>query len=184
MARPAAASSPEARYGRRRDILNRRPWRTRRQLPRRWRGDDRLSGTWLYSLYSLSTVNGVPHPVGCCRHFQLVVADRIGDGVDDGGGCADCAGLAATLDAQGIARTQRRGVGQFERWQVVGARHGVVHERCGHELAGIVVNRAFQKRLPDALGKTAMHLALDDHWIDHPAKIVGGNEVDERSEEH
>src|SRR5664279_2077705 len=102
------------------------------RLRRPRKGDDRWSRTWWYSL---SAVNGVPDAVGRRRHFKLVVADRIGDGVDDGGGCADRAGLAATLDAERIARAQRRGVVQLERRQIVGARHGVVHERRGQELA-------------------------------------------------
>ena len=64
----------------------------------------------VHVLVSLSAVNGVPHAIGCRRHLKLVVADRVGDGVDDGGRCADRAGLAAALDAERIARTQRRGV--------------------------------------------------------------------------
>ena len=127
----------------------------------------------------LLAVNGVPDPVGRRRHFQLVVADRVGDGVDHGGGRADRAGLAAALDAERIARAQRRGVVQLERRQVVGARHGVVHERRGHELAVAVVDRAFEQRLADALREAAMDLALDDHRVDQPAEIVGRDEVDE-----
>ena len=95
------------------------------------------------------------------------------------GGRADRAGLAAALDAERIARAQRRGVRQLERRQVVGARHGVVHERRRHELAAVVVDRAFQQRLADALGEAAMDLALDDHRVDQPAEIVGRDEVDE-----
>ena len=109
----------------------------------------------------------------------LVVADRVRDGVDHGGRCADRAGLAAALDAERIARTQRRGVVQLERRQIVGARHGVVHERGGHELAAGVVDRAFEQRLADALREAAMDLALDDHRVDQPAEIVGGDEIDE-----
>ena len=70
-------------------------------------------------------------------------------------------------------------MGQLERRQVVGARHGVVHERRGHELAAEVVDRAFEQRLADALGKAAMDLALDDHRVDQPAEIVRRDEVDE-----
>src|SRR3982074_1859860 len=57
---------------------------------------------------TISTVDSMPDPVGCRRHLQSVVADRIGNGVDHGSRRADRAGLAATLDAQGIAGTQRR----------------------------------------------------------------------------
>ena len=48
------------------------------------------------------------------------------------------------------------------------------------ELAAVVVDRVFQQRLADALGETAMDLALDDHRVDQPSEIVGGDEVDER----
>ena len=60
----------------------------------------------------------------------------------------------------------------MERRQVVGARHGVIHHRAGHELAVLVVDRAFEQRLADALRDAAMHLALDDHRIDHGAEVV------------
>src|SRR5260370_40051899 len=62
-------------------------------------------------------VNGVPDTVGRRRHFQPVVADRVRDGVDDGGGRADRARLAASLDAQWIAWAERRGACQFDRLQ-------------------------------------------------------------------
>ena len=60
----------------------------------------------------------------------------------------------------------------LERRQVIGARHAVVHERAGHELAVLVVDRAFEQRLADALRDAAVHLALDDHRIDQHAEIV------------
>ena len=121
----------------------------------------------------------MPDAVGRCRHFQFVVADGVGDGVDDGRGCADRAGLAAALDAERIARTQRRGVRTLERGQILGPRHGIIHEARGDELAAFIVHGVLQQRLPDALGETAMDLAFDDHRVDQPAEIVGRDEVDE-----
>src|ERR1700736_6085572 len=125
----------------------------------------------LKTLLLCAAVDGVPPPVGCRRHLELVVADRVRDGVDDGSGSADCTGLAATLDAERIAGAKRRGVIQFERRQIVRARHGVVHERRGHELTRAVINCALEKVLADSLGKTAMDLAFDDHRIEQGAKI-------------
>src|SRR5260370_32137610 len=101
MARPAAASSPEAKCGRRRDISHPSLLRTVPRLRRPRRDDGKWSRTYLFSL---STVNGVPHPIGRGRHFELVVTDRIRDGVDHGGRSADRAGLAAAFDAERIAR--------------------------------------------------------------------------------
>src|SRR5256885_173609 len=85
---------------------------------------------------------------------------------------ATAAGLAAALHAQRIVRARRhRGV-DVETGQVVGARHAVVHERAGHELAGIVVDAVLEQRLADALGDAAVHLALDDHRVDDLAEVV------------
>ena len=68
---------------------------------------------------------------------------------------------------------------QLEGRQVVGARHGVVHEARRQQLAGVlVVMHALQQRLPHPLRDTAMHLALDDHRVDDVAEIVGGDELD------
>ena len=61
----------------------------------------------------------------------------------------------------------------------VGARHGVIHERAGDELALLVVDRAFAERLADALGDAAMHLAFDDHRIDQHAEIVDRGPADD-----
>src|SRR6516165_7973524 len=121
--------------------------------------DDGMSwNTWFISLLCIA-MDGVPHPVGCCRHLELVVADRVRDSIDDGRRCADRARLATAFDAQRIARTQRCGVAQLERWQIVGARHGIIHERCGDELARTVIDGAFEQRLADSLGEPSMNLA-------------------------
>ena len=107
-----------------------------------------------------------PHRLRGRRHGEILAADRVGDGVDDRRRRRDRAGLAAALDAERIATGIGRGRVDLERRQVVGARHAVVHERAGHELAVLVVDRALQQRLADALGDAAVDLALDDHRID------------------
>src|SRR5581483_1980370 len=49
----------------------------------------------------------------------------------------------------------------------------VIHERAGEKLAAVVVVApVFEQRLPDALGDAALHLALDQHRLQHPAAIV------------
>ena len=59
-----------------------------------------------------------------------------------------------------------------------GARHGVIHEACRQELAGLaVVDDLLHQRLADALRQAAVHLPLDDHRIDHDAAIVGARKV-------
>ena len=55
----------------------------------------------------------------------------------------------------------------------VGARHGVVHEAAGQELAGLaVVDLVLHQRLADALHHAALDLAAHDHRIDDAAEIV------------
>ena len=63
-------------------------------------------------------------------------------------------------------------VSDRQRRQMIGARHAIVHERAGHELAVLVVDRALAQRLADALGDAAVDLALDDHRVDHHAEII------------
>ena len=67
---------------------------------------------------------------------------------------------------------------EVEGRHVVGARHGVVHERAGQQLAALVVDRTLQQRLADALDDAAMHLALDQHRVQHHAEIVDDVVVD------
>ena len=66
----------------------------------------------------------------------------------------------------------------LEDRQVVGARHRVVHERAGQQLARcLVVDAALEHRLADALREAAVHLALDDHRIDDVAEVVDRDEA-------
>ena len=62
--------------------------------------------------------------------------------------------------------------GVAQRRHILGARHGVIHERAGDELAAVVVDRALHQRLADALRQRALQLALDDHGIERRAAIV------------
>src|SRR5713226_2620454 len=113
------------------------------------------------------------------RHGDLLAADRVGDGVDDRGGRGDGAGFAAAFDAERVRRAFRQRHIDPERRHVVGARHAIVHERAGHELAVLVVDRAFEQRLAHALGDPTMDLALDDHRIDEDPEIVDRGPIDD-----
>ncbi len=62
---------------------------------------------------------------------------------------------------------------QIESGKIIGARHGVVHERCGNRLAGFrVVDRVLQQRLAGTLGDRAVRLAGGDHRVHQHAVIV------------
>src|SRR5690606_38376746 len=55
---------------------------------------------------------------------------------------------------------------------VVGARHAVVHERAGDQLAVLAVDRALVQRLADALADAAVDLAGQQLRVDHLAEVV------------
>src|ERR1051326_8712115 len=113
-----------------------------------------------------------PHVGGRGRHIDRLGTERIGDRVHHRRRRGDGAGFAAALDAQRIGRAFGLGHVDLERRQIVGARHGVVHVGAGDELALVVVDGVLEQRLADALRHAAVHLALDDHRIDHGAEIV------------
>src|SRR4029079_4367566 len=104
--------------------------------------DDIRKRTWGCLLFGGHLGGGLlrraPHGERARRHGDLLVAQRIRDGVDDGGGSGDRAGLAAALDAQRV-----RGTGRPEHGHVVGRkitrpRHTVVHVARGQQLAVLV----------------------------------------------
>ena len=61
---------------------------------------------------------------------------------------------------------------RVEGRQHVGARHRVVHEGAGQELAVAGRTPRLPQRLADALGDAAMHLALHQHRVEDLADIV------------
>ena len=62
--------------------------------------------------------------------------------------------------------------------EIVGARHGVVHERACHELTRLaVIHAVLHQRLADALNQTTVHLAFDNHRVDDGAKVIHGRET-------
>ena len=117
---------------------------------------------------------GAPDGLGRRRHRDVLMAERVGERVDHRGRRSDRARFAATLEAERIGRARRGDGRDIVRRQIVGARHGVVHEARGDELPVRVVSRAFQQRLTDALRDSAMHLPLDDHRVDQFAEIIDG----------
>ena len=115
------------------------------------------------------------------RHVEVahaVIAQRVHDRVDHRRRAADRAHLAARPSSPaGCACTACSRCRRVMFGTVVRARHRVVHERAGHELALLVIDRVLHQRLADALRHAALHLALDDHRVDDPADIVHRGEV-------
>ena len=110
----------------------------RRSPPAAWprrpaiAGDDIRKRTWGSSLFGghlgWGFLGRAPDRERRCRHGDVLVAQRVGDGVDDGGGRGDGAGLAATLDAQRVRRA-----GRAESWppcRTAGRRRAACSSPC------------------------------------------------------
>src|SRR6185436_5549642 len=87
-------------------------------------------------------------------------AEVVDGGVDLGGGDGDVAGLAQALGAQRIAGRRDVHLLDGEGGDVLGARHRVVHQRAGQQLAVAVVDDGLHERLAQALGQAAVQLPL------------------------
>ena len=59
-----------------------------------------------------------------------------------------------------------------ERRHVVGARHRIVHQRAGQQLAVVAVDDLLAERNPEPLGEAAQDLTVDDHRMQLPAAVV------------
>src|SRR3954463_16465295 len=120
-----------------------------------------------------------PHLLGRKRHVELEHPERIEHGVHHRRRRADGAELAAPFDAEkvGLARHALVEAGAHRR-QVGRARHGVVHERAGEELAALrIVDRPLAQRLSGALRDAAVHLPLDDHHVDDAPNVVAARDA-------
>src|SRR6185437_1937355 len=76
-----------------------------------------------------------PHTLGSRRHVDMQHAERVGDRAHHRGQRADRAGLAAALGAERIGDAEHLLVLEIDVGHVGGARHRVVLEARGQELA-------------------------------------------------
>src|SRR5437016_5681888 len=150
--------------------------------PRSARASESVEGAWYskgaeYMGSSSVAPQGLPDASRSERHVDVADAerrDRVHHGVGDGGGGGDGPGLARAFDPERVHRGRRLRPPHLDRGQVVGVRHGVVHERPGDQLPVLVVFRVLPERLRDALGDAAVHHPVHDHRVDHAAQIVHG----------
>src|SRR5207237_556906 len=89
------------------------------------------------------------------RDLRRIVAERVGDGIGDGGRAGDRRAFARALDAEWIERRRRVAARHVDRRHRVGARGAVFHERAREELAARVVDDLFGERGADALPSAA-----------------------------
>ena len=113
------------------------------------------------------------------RCFTPEPTQRVDRRRDDARRRAERAGLADALGAERVHRRRRHGGVQLEARKIDGARHRVVHERAGHQLAVLVVDGLLDHRLADALGQAAVDLSLDNQRVDEVAGIVHGDELEQ-----
>ena len=76
------------------------------------------------------------------------------------------------FDAHRVVGTGRDSSLGFEHRQVGGGGEEVGREVAGQQLPVLVVDDAFVERLGEPLRDRAVHLAVDDHRIDHRAAVV------------
>src|SRR5579872_3376019 len=116
-----------------------------------------------------------PDALGRHRHLDMADAEFgecVDHGVDHGAECAGGAAFAGAAHAELVGRRQHLADRGGERRHDVGARHGVVHERCRQHLALRIVGAALPQRLADTLGGAAVGLAVHHHRIDGAADVV------------
>src|SRR6185295_18870873 len=110
--------------------------------------------------FTSTIMHRLPYPGGGKREIEMVYSERaqrvdhrVGHRRQRAGG----AGLARALHAERIGRRRHRMVVQLDARQDLGARHGVVHERAGEELAVLrVVLDVLGERLAEALRDAAV----------------------------
>ena len=116
------------------------------------------------------------------RHIGVAPAmECIDHRVHHGGRRPDGSSLATSLNAKRVVRARRdAGVINLVHRQIIGARHGVIHEARGEELTIVIIGAVLKERLADALGETPMDLPIDDHWVDDIAEVVRGRKAHDR----
>src|SRR6266567_505977 len=101
-------------------------------------------------------------------------ADRI---IDRGGDRrADRIGatLAGALEAQEIERTRRvLGDHHVDRRHFVRGGNEIIGERDRERLPALVIDELLEQRAAEPLDGAAGELAMDQHWVDRLADIVG-----------
>src|SRR5678809_1442985 len=132
--------------------------------------------------FSPDGLQGLPQPAGARRHVEIRYTDGmqcIHHRIHEGRHRARDAALAHPLGAERVGRGRYRVIGYGEPPDQARARHRVVHEATGQELAGRVVHALLEENVARALGDAALHLAFDDLVIDDGPDVVAGDVGDD-----
>src|ERR1700730_9490978 len=132
---------------------------------------------WTATLRSVAhRAQRAPHFLGGCGGFdgrQTRPRQSVVYRVHYGRDWAERSWLADAFDAERIAVGQGRVVGELERAEVAGARHCVILERAGEQLAARrVVDQFLHQRLTRALDDRAVDLSLAEQRVQDSADIV------------
>src|SRR6516165_2514446 len=95
----------------------------------------------------------LPHPVRRARRVDVHDAEhgeRVDDGVDARRQRADGAGFAGAFYTERVGRRRHRIVLDHHGAEVIRPRHGVIHERAGEHLAGLVIGFVLHQHLAHA----------------------------------
>src|SRR5882724_5051952 len=85
--------------------------------------------------------------------------------------------FADSLCTERMVRRRRYGFFRLPAWRLERGRHVVVDETAAGDVAVLVVTDLLEQRRPNALGQSAMDLAVDDHRVDDVAAVVHGYET-------
>src|SRR6185503_4860653 len=128
--------------------------------------------------YSSALTDNFPNCFRPNWHIHMPNAERrqrIDDSVYDRRRSSDRSRLAHPFYAQRIDRRRRLRSIELEPRNHRRLRQRVVHQRSGDELALFVVNDLLIHRLPERLDDAALHLAVDQHRVDHFPAVIDRN---------
>ena len=104
--------------------------------------------------------DGLPDPARRCRHVDLIDAERLSASISaliTVGGAPMVPDSPMPLTPSGLVLHGTSSSSRLDVRHRVGARHGVIHEAAGEELAGLaVVDLVLHQRLADALHHAAL----------------------------
>ena len=147
----------------------------------------RFCGTFCLQLWRAGSLrllsafsNKFQYVVGFQRQARDFDAERIRNGIRQGGARCGDAAFTGSFDTERIVRA-RKVFRRYElrvrdfhcRWEQV------IHEARREGLSVAVVNKFFQKRAAYSLGESAGHLALDDHRVDLTSDILGDEVIED-----